>query len=173
MPAAVEQSYHWLLNNCVNGRWTVVSAVFLSLSYFGEILTSFLVKYFDYYLTVASTIVQQSLARLFNSCCWCDCSTVTGTIVQQFAGAVIQQSLVQLFNSLWHSFSTVTGMVLQQSLARFFNSYQHDTSTVTGSIFYMLAEFFNSDIHCWRIVPCTRNTTQDLVKYINTELSHI
>ena len=33
---------------------------------------------------------------------------------------------------------------------------------VNTSVFVMfMAEFFNSDIHCWRIVPCTRNTTHD------------
>ena len=63
-------------------------------------------------------IVQQSLARLFNSR-WHNCSTVTGMIVEQ--------SLVQLFNSGWHDSSTVTGTIVQQWLARIFNSGWHDS----------------------------------------------
>ena len=96
--------------------------------------------------TVAGTILQQSLARLLNSG-WHDSSTVAGTIVQQ--------SLARLINSGWHDFSTATGTILQQSLAGLFNSH--------GQIFLfsMLAEFFNSEDHCWRIVPCTRNTAHD------------
>ena len=76
--------------------------------------------------TVTGTIVQQSLARLFNSC-WHGYSTV--------AGVIIQQSLAQLFNSGWHDSSTVTGIIFQQSLARFFDSGWHDSSTVTGKTF--------------------------------------
>ena len=96
--------------------------------------------------TVAGTVVQQSLARLFNSH-WRDCSTVSGTNVQQ--------SLAKLFNSGWHDSSAVTGITLQQSLAGLFNSQ--------GQIFLfsMLAEFFNSEDNCWRIVLCTRNTAHD------------
>ena len=87
-------------------------------------------------------------------------------------GTVVQQSLAQFFNSHWHDSSTVTGIILQQSLARLFNSHWHDSSTLAGTIlqqsrlvlliFSMLAEFFKSDVHCWRIVPCTRNATHDL-----------
>ena len=104
--------------------------------------------------TVAGTILQQSLARLLNSG-WHDSSTVAGTIVQQ--------SLARLINSGWHDFSTVTGTIFQQPLARFFNSHWQDYSTVTGRffLFSMLAEFFSSEDHCWRIVPCTRNTAHD------------
>ena len=100
--------------------------------------------------------LQQSLARLFNSG-WHDSSIVTGTIAQQ--------SLAQICNSGWHDSSTVAGTIIQQSLARLFNSHWHDSSTVTVKIFFfiMLVEFFNSDVHCWRIVPCTRNTTHDPV----------
>ena len=47
---------------------------------------------------VTGTIVQQSLARLFNSR-WKDCSTVTGTIVQQSLGTIVQQPSARLFNS--------------------------------------------------------------------------
>ena len=41
----------------------------------------------------------------------------------------------------------------------------------------MLAEFFNSEDHCWRIVPCTRNTAHDpqfviFVTLCNKFLSH-
>ena len=114
-------------------------------------------------------IVQQSLAKLFNSR-WHDCWTVTGRIIQQWlawsfnshwhncstvSGTIIQQSLARLINSAWHDSSTVTGIILQQSLAGLFNSH--------GQIFLfsMLAEFFNSEDHCWRIVPCTRNTVHD------------
>ena len=105
--------------------------------------------------TVVSTIVQ-SLARLFNSR-WIGYSTVAGTIVQQ--------SLAWLFNSHWHNYSTMAGTIVQQSLARLFNSHWHDYSTVAGTIFsffyagrilqqwlarfflfFMLAEFFNSDV---------------------------
>ena len=118
--------------------------------------------------TVSDMILQQWLARFFNSL-WHDSSTVTG--------AIVHQSLAWLFSSGWHVSSTVagtilqqslydcstgTGMIVQQSLARLFNSYCHNSSTVTGkSFFSMLAEFFNSDVHCWRIVSCTRNTTHD------------
>ena len=101
--------------------------------------------------TVASTVVQQSLARLLDSC-WYDSSTVTGTIVQQ--------SLVRLFNSRLNDYSTVTGTIVQQSLARFstvagtiiqqllawlFNSHWHDCSTATCIILQQwLARVFNS-----------------------------
>ena len=132
--------------------------------------------------TVASTFVQQSLEQFFNSH-WPDCSPVTGTIVQQWlgrffnsrwhdystvTGRIVQQLLARLFNSHWHGCLTVIGTFVQQSLARFFNSHWHDSSTAAGTIlqqswsiffiFSMFAEFFNSDVHCWRIVPCTRNT---------------
>ena len=113
--------------------------------------------------TVTGTILQQSLARLFNSH-WHDCSLV--------AAMIIQQSLARLFNSHWHDSSKITWIILQQSLARFFSSYLHDSLAVTGTIlqqsrarlflFSMLAEFFNSDVYCWRIVPCTRNTTHNM-----------
>ena len=118
-------------------------------------------------------ILQQTLARFLNSH-WRDCSTVTGM--------TIQQSLAWFFISRWRDSWTVAGMILRQSLARFFNSYWHDCSTVTGTIvqqllaqffnskgnnfFYRLAEFFNSDVHCWRIVPCTRNTTHDPLSFV-------
>ena len=62
---------------------------------------------FKQLLTVTGIILQQSLARLFNSR-WYDCS-VTGTIAQQ--------SLARLINSHWHDSSTVAGMIVQQSLA--------------------------------------------------------
>ena len=111
---------------------------------------------------VHGTILQQSLARLFISG-WHNSLKVTVTIVQQW--------LAWLFNSHWHDYSTVAGTIVQQSLARFFNSGWHGSSTVAGTIlqqsrawfflFSMLAEFFNSDVHCWRIVPGTRNTTHD------------
>ena len=106
------------------------------------------------YLTVPGTILHKSLTQFFNSH-WCNSSIVAGTI--------FQESLAQLFNSHWHhDCSTVTDMVVQQSLARLFNSYWHNSSTVTGKIFFsVLAEFFKSDVHCRRIVPCTRNATND------------
>ena len=114
-------------------------------------------------------ILQLWLAWFFNSH-WHNCSPVTGKIVQQ--------SLTQLFNSHRHNCSTVTGTIVQQSLTQLFNSHWHDCSTVTGMIiqqsgtvvqqswarfflFSMLAEFFNIDVHCWRIMLCTRNTTHD------------
>ena len=106
--------------------------------------------------TVTDTIVQQWLAWFFNSH-WHDCWTVTGTNMQQW--------LARFFNSRWYDYSTVVGTIVRQSLARLFNSHWHDSSTVTVKIFVfsMLAEFFSSDVHCWRIVPCTRNTTHDPV----------
>ena len=131
------------------------------------------------YATVTGTILQLSLARLFNSHRH-DCSTVTGTIVRQ--------SLARLFISRWHEYSTVADTIIQQSLARFFNSHWHDSSTVTGTILQqwlarffnshgqdfflssMLAELFNSDVHCRRIVPCTRNTTHDPVSFLNVKI---
>ena len=81
---------------------------------------------------------------------WRGCSTVTDTIMQQL--------LARSFNSHWHDSSAVAGMILQQSRARFF-------------IFSTLAEFFNSDVHCWRIVPCTRYTTHDPLFNNNNSLS--
>ena len=75
--------------------------------------------------TVAGKIVQQSLARLFNSH-WHDSLTITGTI--------LQESRARFLNSDWHDSSTVTGRILQQSWGRFF-------------LFSMLAEFFNSQDH--------------------------
>ena len=84
-------------------------------------------------------LVELSLTRLFNSH-WHNSSSVAGTI--------IQQSLARLFNGHWHYSSTVAGIILQQPQARFF-------------LFFMLAEFFNSEDHCWRNVPCTGNTTRD------------
>ena len=105
--------------------------------------------------TAASTIIQQSQAWLFNSH-WPDCSTVTGTLVHQ--------SLARVFNSRWHNYSTVTGTILQQWLARFFNSHGQDFFLSS-----MLAELFNSDVPCRRIVPCTRNTTHDPVSFLNVK----
>ena len=121
-------------------------------------------------------IIQQWLARLFNSH-WHDCSAITGTIVRQtlprvfnsswqncstVAGTIVL-SLTKFFNSHWHDYSTVTGTISQQSLTWFFNSHWHCPSTVTGRffLFSMLAEFFNSEDHWWRIVPCTRNMAHD------------
>ena len=134
--------------------------------------------------TVADTIVQQSLAPLFDRH-WHECSTVAGKIVQQslarlfnshwhnfstVTDMIVQQWLTRLFNSRRYDCSTVADMILQrsdtivqQSLARIFNSYWHCSSTVTGRffLFSMLAEFFNSEDHWWRIVPCTRNMAHD------------
>ena len=94
-----------------------------------------------------------TLSRLFNSQLH-DSSAV--------ADMIVQQSLARLFNSHWQDYSTVTGTILQQSLAGFFISYWHDSSTVTDRSFVsMLAEFFNSEDHCWKIVPCKRNTAHD------------
>ena len=109
---------------------------------------------------VTGMILQQWLAWFFNSH-WHDSSTATGTI--------LQQSLAWFFNSHWHDSLTVTGMIAQQALAWLFNRHWHDCSTVTGTIlqqsrarfFSVLIEFFNSDVHCWRMVPWTRNTTHD------------
>ena len=84
-------------------------------------------------------ILQQSLARLFNSG-WHDSSTVTGII--------LQQSLARLFNSGWHDSPAVTSIILQQSLARFLNSGWHDSSTVTGIILQQsLARLLNRGCH--------------------------
>ena len=88
---------------------------------------------------VHGTILQQSLARLFNSG-WHDCSTVTGTILQQW--------LARFFNSGWHDPSTVTGMIfsflyagriLQQwcSLLKNRTRYQeYDTWSIPIIIFF-------------------------------------
>ena len=53
---------------------------------------------------------------------------------------IVQQLLAQFISSRWHNSSTVAGAILQQS-----------------SYFFLcvLAEFFNSDVHCWRIVSVT------------------
>ena len=115
--------------------------------------------------TVTGMIVQQSLAQFFNIY-WHDSSTVTVVIIQQL--------LWQMFNSHWHDSSTVTGMIVKQSLGRLCNIRCHNFSTVTGTVvqqwwarffpFSMLAEFFNSDVQCWRIMPCTRNATHDPIQ---------
>ena len=34
----------------------------------------------------------------------------------------------------------------------------------------MLVEFFNSDVYCWRIVPCTRNTTHNSIEILKNRL---
>ena len=75
--------------------------------------------------TVTGTILQQSLARFFNSG-WHDSSTITGTIVQQ--------SLARLFNSGWHGTSIVAGTIIQQTLTRLFISHWHVCSTVADMI---------------------------------------
>ena len=80
-------------------------------------------------------ILQQSLARLFNSY-WHNYATVAGTI--------LQLSLARVFNSRWHNYSTVAGTTLQQSLARFFNSGWHDSSTITVKIFFFFISWQNS-----------------------------
>ena len=76
---------------------------------------------------------------------------------------IVQQPLARLFNSHWHDCSTVAGTIVQQSLARFFNSHWHICSTVTGNIFsfFYAGRILQQWNHCWRIVPCTRNTTHD------------
>ena len=73
--------------------------------------------YFSLLGTVAGTIVQHSLAQLFNNG-WHDCSTVTG--------AIAQQSLALLFNSHWHDSSTIAGTTVQHLLAQLFNSCWHN-----------------------------------------------
>ena len=164
-----------------NSHWHEYSTVA------GTILQHSLARFFNSHWhdssTVIGTIIQQSLARLFNSH-WHDCSTVAGTIVQHsltqlcnsgwheystVAGTSIQQSLTRLFNGHWHDCSTVTGTIIQQSLARLFNSRWHDSPTVAVKIF----SFFYADRilqQCWRIVPCTRNTTQDPLDIFNFKL---
>ena len=95
------------------------------------------------------------MARFFNSC-WHHCATITSTI--------FQQSLARLFNSGWHGCSSiVTGMIVQQSLAQLFNSHWHNRSTVTSKN-SKLSGFFKSGVHCWRIVPCTSNTTHAVLE---------
>ena len=90
----------------------------------------------------------------------------------------ILKMFARSFSSQWHDFSTVTGTIVQQSLARLFNNHWHDSSTVASTIlqqsrarfflFSTLAEFFNSDAYCWRIVPCTRNMTHDPNTVLNS-----
>ena len=85
------------------------------------------------------------LVTVEQSCEWLsknsanDCQTIV---------IVTELSLAWLFNSCWHNLSAVAGTILQQLLARFFNNQV---------IFFLcvLAEFFNSDVHCWRIVSVT------------------
>ena len=164
-----------------NSHWHEYSTVA------GTILQQSLARFFNSHWhdssTVIRTIIQQPLARLFNSH-WHDCSTVAGTIVQHsltqlcnsgwheystVAGTSIQQSLTRLFNGHWYDCSTVTGTIIQQSLARLFNSRWHDSSTVAVKIFTF---FYAGRIlqQCWRIVPCTRNTTQDPLDIFNFKL---
>ena len=80
---------------------------------------------------------------------------------------LVELSLARLFNSHWHSSSTVTDTIVQQSLEQLCKCGWHDSSTVTAKsfLFSVLVEFFNSDVHCWRIVPCARNTTHDSISY--------
>ena len=128
-------------------------------------------------------LVELSLARLFNSH-WYNFSTVTGTSIQQWLAqffnihwhdsstvtdTILQQSLARLFNSHWHDGSIVTDTIVQQSLARLFNSRWHDSPTVAVKIFsfFYAGRIFQQ---CWRIVPCTRNTTQDPLDIFNFKL---
>ena len=78
-----------------------------------------------------------------------DMITVTGTI--------LEQSLAEFFNSQWNDCSTIPDMIVQHLLVRLFNSRWHVrffSSQFVGFLF-VLAEYLNSDIHCWRIVPRT------------------
>ena len=146
--------------------------------------------------TVAGTVVQQPLAQFFNSH-WHEYSTVACKIFSTVTGTIIQQSLARLFNSHWHDCSIATDTIVQQSLARLFKSRRHDCSTVTDTIMQQwLARVFNSHWHgcstvigtivqkslarfyagrilqqCWRIVPCTRNATQDPLDIFNFKLA--
>ena len=70
-------------------------------------------------------ILQQSLARLFNSH-WHKYAIV--------AGKILQQSLVRLLNSRWHNCSTVTGTIVQQSRSRFFFLCWQNSSTVMFTV---------------------------------------
>ena len=156
-----------------NSHWHEYSTVA------GTILQHSLARFFNSHWhdssTVIGTIIQQSLARLFNSH-WHDCSTVAGTIVQHSLTQLCNSGwheystvLTRLFNGHWHDCSTVTGTIIQQSLARLFNSRWHDSPTVAVKIF----SFFYADRilqQCWRIVPCTRNTTQDPLDIFNFKL---
>ena len=50
---------------------------------------------------------------------------------------------------------TVTGMIVRQSLARLFNSHRQSFP------FFYAGRILLQYVHCWRIVPCTKNTTHD------------
>ena len=127
---------------------------------------------------VAGKILQQSLARFFNSG-WHNSSIFTGAIVQQSLARLfnsrwhdIQQSLAWLFNSHWHDYSTVAAMTLQQSLAQLFNSHWHNSSTVTGTILQpLLAQFFNSGRQDFFFFLCWQNSST--VMFTVEELCHV
>ena len=78
----VEQCCQWLLNNLGSDCWRITPAT-------AEELGQWLLK---------NRWKKQSLERLFNSR-WHDCSTVTGTIVQQSRAIFFFSMLVEFFNS--------------------------------------------------------------------------
>ena len=83
--------------------------------------------------TVTDTIVQKSLAQLFNSG-WHNCSAVTGMIVQQ--------SLGWLFNSYWHDSSTSNGQkhfLLWYSLLTNLAMYEEYATWSIISVWYLMA----------------------------------
>ena len=82
------------------------------------------------------------------------------TSLSIYTSLLSKKSLAWLFDSGWHNCSTVTDMIVQQSLPWLFNNQGRN-------FFSMQAEFFSSDVRCWRIVPCTRNTTNCPVKCYN------
>ena len=50
---------------------------------------------------------------------------------------------------------TVTGMIVRQALAQLFNGHRQSFP------FFYAGRILLQYVHCWRIVPCTKNTTHD------------
>ena len=89
----------------------------------------------------------------------CDCSTV---------------ALLRLFHSdtvtivpQWHccNFSTMALLRLFHSgtvtIVPYWHCYNGSLVTALRYKFYGLLTLFHSEIHCWRVTACTRNTTHD------------
>ena len=65
---------------------------------------------------------------------------------------MLDMLLVQFLKSHWQDCSTATNTIVQQSQAEI-------------SLFCVMAWSFDSGVHCWRIVACTRNKAHDPLKF--------
>ena len=148
----------------------IIARAFTCWTVAGTVLQQSLARLFK----VAGMILQQSLARSFNSH-WYNYATMAGTILQKsltglfnshsqdcstVTGTIIQQSLAWLFNSCWYDYWIVAGTTIQQSLVRLLNSHWHDCLSVTGTILQQwLARFFISDGQYFFFFLCCQNSS--------------